>query len=241
MNRLSFSCMAVMVTCGVFAAKDVLVSGQPLRVRANGGVGLLATPEAIKSVPVGCAKVFGGKRPDLFVSAPTGVQQALYLYRWVRDTPQGQPVFAPPLKVILPWGDATPPDGTILQDESGVTHALWLKGKDLIHCRFERDTLTFREAARFAITGLPRPAISVTVLNMTTAGVDVVVACYNGAKYRPEGDATNSTTCFTTAAALFAVCGRARDFTASASLLTLPMWPSRRTSSVPRRMKFSEA
>ncbi len=177
-----------MVAWVVYASSEALVSGQPLGVRANGGVGLLAAPKAIKSVPVGCAKVFGHKRPDLFVSAPTGVQQALYLYRWVRDTPQGQPVFAPPLKVSHPWGDDTPPDGTILQDNSGVTHALWLKGKDLIHCRFERDTLAFRETARFAITGLPRTATSVTVLTMTSNGVDVVVACYNGAKYRPDGD-----------------------------------------------------
>ena len=170
-------------------AQEALISGQPLSVRANGGVGLLAAPSAIKSVPVGCAKVFGGKRPDLFVFAPTGVDRAFLLYRWVRDTPDGQPIFAPPVKVIQPFGDRNPPDGTIVQDAAGAVHCFWIKDRKLSHCLFDRDTLTFKQLASVELKGLPRPATAVTVLGLSETGIDIVASCYNGATYRPDGDA----------------------------------------------------
>jgi len=189
---LKWSCLGALAWAfAAMGAQEAPVSGQPLAVRANGGAGLLAAPRAIKSVPAGCAKIFGGKRPDLFVSAPTGVDQALLLYRWMRDTPAGLPVFSPPVKVSQPFGDKAPPDGTILQDAAGVTHGFWVKGKTLTHSLFDRDALAFRETAHVEISSLPRSATSVTVLSMTADGVDFVASCYNGAKYRPDGDANS--------------------------------------------------
>ncbi len=173
------------------AAQDGPISGQPLRVRMNGGMGLLAAPSAIKSVPVGCANVFGGKRPDLFVSAPTGVDPAFLLYRWLRDTPEGLPVFAPPVKVAHPFGVKAPPDGTVLQDASGGIHGYWVKGRTLTHSLFDRATLAFRETAHVELKGLPRTATALTVLSAGASGIDLVAACYNGAKYRPDGDANS--------------------------------------------------
>ncbi len=177
--------------CVAGAANESLVSGEPLRVRTNRGAGLLAAPTAITTKPAGCATVFGGMRPDLFVCSPTGVDTALLLYRWVRDTPEGVPVFAPPQKVGHPFGENAPPDGTIMQDAAGVTHGFWVKGKTITHSRFDRDALAFRETARVEVAGLPRTATALTVLSLSTSGVEVAAACYNGAKYRPDGDASS--------------------------------------------------
>ena len=188
--------MRRMLLLGTLAASMVcadeqgLVSGAPLRVRARDSAGLLAAPKAITSKPVGAATVFGGKRPDLFVASPTGVEQALLLYRWVRDTPDGAPVFAPPVRIGHPFGPKAPPDsGTVLQDASGEIIGLWMDGKTLHRCRFDRAALAFIETGHIGITGLPRATASLTVVRSDTNGADLVAACYNGAKYRPDGDA----------------------------------------------------
>lgn len=184
------SLCAVCTAGAAWAAPEAPVSGEPLPVRAGGGAGLLAAPRAITSVPVGCARVFGGRRPDLFVASPTGVEQALLLYRWVRDAPDGSPVFAPPVAVTHPTGHGAPPGGAVFEDDSGAVRAIWIHGTGLVHCRFDRDTLAFRETARIAIGGLPRTATSAAVIGCSASGLDVALSCYNGAKYRPDGDAT---------------------------------------------------
>lgn len=45
--------------CVAGGVQEGLVSGEPLRVRTNGGAGLLAAPKAITTKPVGCARVSG--------------------------------------------------------------------------------------------------------------------------------------------------------------------------------------
>jgi hypothetical protein len=188
LNRLQAG--ALLLACAACGAQEPLASGLALPVRSGGGLGLLAAPRAITTKPVGAANVFGGKRPDLFVAAPTGVEQALLLYRWVRDTASGAPVFAPPVKVAHPFGDKAPPDsGTVFQDASGEVVGLWMEGKTLRRCRFDRGTSAFLETARVEVGGLPRPTISLAVLSAGPDGVELAAACYNGAKYRPAGDA----------------------------------------------------
>lgn len=124
------------------------------------------------------------------MSAPTGIEQALLYYRWVRDTPEGLPVFAPPVKVKHPFGEKAPPDsGTILQGAAGETLGYWMEGKTLTRCRFDRDALAFVQAVRAEVKGLPRSTTSLAVVSEGASGVDVVAACYNGATYRPRGDA----------------------------------------------------
>lgn len=167
-----------------------LVSGSPLPLAVRDGVGPLAAPRAITTKPVGAANVFGGRRPDLFVAAPTGVEQALLLYRWLRDAPDGAPVFAPPLRVTHPFGSKAPPDsGTIIQAASGEVSGLWMEGKTLLRCRFDRDTLAFAETGRVDIKGLPRATASLAVISQTATDLVAVAACHNGATYRPGGDA----------------------------------------------------
>ena len=91
------------------AEEATLVSGEPIPVKTEGGLGVFATPNAYKTFSIGSGKVFGGERPDVFVRASRGMDCALYLYRWVRDTEQGVPVFAPPVKVKHLMREPSPP------------------------------------------------------------------------------------------------------------------------------------
>src|SRR4051812_7952945 len=61
------------------------VSGEPLRVTENGGIGLLSSPNAYSSVPLGAARVSDGARPDLFLNSAHGVTKATYLFKYLRD------------------------------------------------------------------------------------------------------------------------------------------------------------
>lgn len=171
------------------AAADVgPVSGQPLPVATEGGVGLLASPNSYKTVPVGAAHVFGGRRPDLFVSATHGIERGLYLYRWVRDNEAGQPVFAPPVRIAHPFGDNEPPEGAIRQAADGSVEGYWLKGTTLVRCRLAMEARSFQLASSLKLSGLPRAPNAVTVLQENDGRLDLVLACANGAKYRPPGD-----------------------------------------------------
>ena len=196
LDRPPYCRLVVLLVAAIIAAMESnvcaepgdLVSGEPLRVAINGGVGLLASPNAYKTVPIGCARVLGKGRPDLFVCATRGIEQGLYLYRWVRDNEQGQPVFAPPIRIKHPWADHTPPEGTIVEDGAGRVHGFWLQGRQLIHTLFDRHTMAFEQVGQLEITSLPRTPENVAVVALTDERIDVVVACYNGAKFRPAGD-----------------------------------------------------
>jgi len=68
-----------------------LPGGQPLMVGGNKGVGPLASI-GISSTPIGSAFIFGGERPDIFVSSDRWYP-GFHLFRWIRDTPEGLPIF----------------------------------------------------------------------------------------------------------------------------------------------------
>ena len=74
-----------------------MVSGQPILVGGNGGVGPLPSI-GISSTPLGFAHVYDGKRPDIFVSSDRWYP-GFHLYRYVKDTPNGVPVFSPPIEI----------------------------------------------------------------------------------------------------------------------------------------------
>ena len=120
-------------------------SGEPLRVVANDGVGLLAAPNAYKTIPIGCAHASGSRRPDVFVNATRGIECALYLYPWLRDNERGQPIFAPPVKIDHPFGRASTPNGTIYEDHEGVIRGVWIDDMVLVHCVFDQPASSFRK------------------------------------------------------------------------------------------------
>lgn len=159
---------------------------EPLKVGGD-GVGLLASPDAYKTRPMGTANVFGGRRPDLFVNASRGVTAALYLYRWVADNESGQPIFAPPVRVKHPLGNAAPDDGSILQLPDGTIVGHWFDKGHIARFQFDRDAMAFKEAARLAIKGLPRSPSSVVVASADASAIRFVVSCGNGAKTKPAG------------------------------------------------------
>ena len=74
-----------------------MVSGRPILVGGNGGVGPLPSI-GISSTPLGFAYVYDGKRPDIFVSSDRWYP-GFHLYRYVKDAPNGVPVFSPPIEI----------------------------------------------------------------------------------------------------------------------------------------------
>ena len=74
-----------------------MVSGRPILVGGNGGVGPLPSI-GISSTPLGFAYVYDGKRPDIFVSSDRWYP-GFHLYPYVKDAPNGVPMyFLHPLK-----------------------------------------------------------------------------------------------------------------------------------------------
>lgn len=178
----------VALLAGVSHAQLSLVSNDTLKVRVNDGVGLLASPNAYKTIPVGAAHVFGGRRPDIFINATRGIEPALYLYRWVRDNENGQPIFAPPVKVKHPFAEPAVPEGAILHTDGGRIQGFWFDQGHLVRCVFDPKTLEFKQDARLAIKGLPRAPSDVTAIPLGGDRLQVIVSCSNGARYRPAGD-----------------------------------------------------
>lgn len=170
-----------------FAAGKTLQSGKPIPVAANGGTGPLATPESYRTDPIGWAYVFGGDRPDLFVNAPRGVSHAFYIYKWVRDTEEGIPVFAPPVRVWHPFGKGDVPEGTVVEDSEGQILGFWINGSQLVCTLFDRGGLKFRKTTTVELEGLPRSPHAITLLSYAPDSIKFVVSCPNGARYRPPG------------------------------------------------------
>lgn len=174
---------------GFTARGAELVSGQPLKVGTEAGLGLLASPNAYKTMPVGAAHVSGGKRPDLFVYATHGLERGLYLYRWVRDLDDGVPVFAGPQPVKHPaFKDKTVPECVIRDGGGGVVHGYWLSGTTLTRTVYDAKSHEFKTDATLKIPGLPRPPNCLTVAGEGNDYLEFVVGCSNGVAYRPAGD-----------------------------------------------------
>lgn len=206
---VSATVLSLLLARGTIAARPALTSGEPLP--AGGGLGQLASPNAIRTCPIGYAYVYGGKRPDLFVSATSGLERALYLYRWLRDDERGQPVFAAPVRVKHPFGDAAlppgkttletvspwgrqaylydaAPNGTIVDDRANGIHGYFLKDKNLIDCAFDKIHCAFTQVASLEITGLPREPREVAVTKKAGNVLDVVVTVSDGKGRPPAGD-----------------------------------------------------
>lgn len=152
------------LTPDVDAERDL----QPLRSAAPEGVGPLALPCLHQEI-VGTARVFGGKRPDLFLAAG-GKADSLCLFRWLRDTLDGTPVFAPPLRVESPYANR----GTIVQTADGAVHALWIVKRTLVHTRFDTGACAFRKIGELSLDALPAQAQSVAAMPRADGSVDLV-------------------------------------------------------------------
>ena len=153
----------VLLTAGT-PAQEGLRSGEPILVSTGDGQGPLPSI-SISATPLGTAFVFGGERPDLFVSSDRW-DPGFHLYRWVRDTEAGVPVFAPPMEVdasALPeLKDHALQDHStaayVFQTADAAVHGLWVTREECVVARFDREAMRFDVVSRIALTGLPRLA-----------------------------------------------------------------------------------
>ena len=139
---LSLGVVALLVSEASVAGAP-LVSGQPIPVGVQGGIGPLAAPK-LNNVPLGAAHVYGGKGPDLFVTDAARFYPGVMVFRWRRYTAAGIPVFDPPVPVASPKSLDYSTPATVFEYES-TAHALSISNGDVVHLVFDREALAFRE------------------------------------------------------------------------------------------------
>jgi hypothetical protein len=184
--KLCATIVGLVYVCGAAVYAAPLVGGEPVVVGTADGRGPLAT-QAIQSVPVGAAFVFGSKQPDLFVATGKfGLETGLFLYRWSATSKDGVPVFGERLKVGFPVPGGYPPPGTIVQTSDGAIHGVWLAGKELVRGLFNKDAMAFEEAGRVTIEGLPRGAGSIGLLVNDDGSAEVLLGVSDGVKSEPD-------------------------------------------------------
>ncbi|MCC6683406.1 MAG: VCBS repeat-containing protein [Phycisphaeraceae bacterium] len=177
----------LLIVCLGQAPGQQLVSGEPMKVVVNGGVGVLAAPDACVFMPMGWATVYGGERPDLFAAGSYGFTKALYLYRWRFDNERGQAVFTEPVTVKSPFHGKNAFSGHIFQDDAGVVHGYWVNKNLLMHHIYHHEKLEFEEVARLDLGELP-PVASMLVSPLENGDLEVSLGEFDGKKYKPEGD-----------------------------------------------------
>jgi hypothetical protein len=170
-----------------------LVSGQPIRVGAGDGTGPLASI-GISSTPLGAATVFGGKRPDVFVSSDRWYP-GFHLYRWMRDTPEGVPVFSQPIAVdasnLMRLDDHLLQDHAvasyIFQTPEARVYGIWAKQKELLVALFNREQLRFDTVSTITLTGLPRLPRAATGVLLDGGQMVLFMSVSDGVRYQaPE-------------------------------------------------------
>jgi hypothetical protein len=133
-----------------------LVSGEPIRVGAPGGLGPLSL--GLSNHPVGAVNLTGGPRPDLIVvvgahsSAP-----GCYFLPCAGTAPTGAPVFGTPRRIPDPDGVKIPSAGAaLLQAADGTVHVFILRKKNLLRFTLDRAALRLvRSAPPVALKNLP--------------------------------------------------------------------------------------
>lgn len=166
---LSTACLLAAALCLHGAGEPASGDLVPLKSAAPRGVGPATLPSISQEV-LGAASVYGSARPDLFVAARGKTESTLYLFRWLRDSPEGAPIFAPPRKIDGPASSM----GTIFQAPDGSIHALWLDGRQLQHSTFDRDTLAFTEKNAIPLDQLPGSPLNVAARLNPDGTVDAV-------------------------------------------------------------------
>ena len=130
--------VALLLLISLAGARETRFPGSEtlLRTGEPGGIGPFAGLN-IHDKPVGWANVYGGKSPDLLVSAGRwGDQpQGLYLFRFV-DRKDGAAIFGDPEKLRIPEDipDRTP--CVVVETKPGEVHAIWSHQKKYITARF---------------------------------------------------------------------------------------------------------
>lgn len=169
----------------------VLVSGQAIKVGGNNGVGPIASI-GISSTPLGYAFVYGGERPDIFVSSDRWYP-GFHLYKYMKDTPEGVPVFSAPIEVEVP--ELTKMEDHLLQDHAvagyvfqtaiGDVFGIWVRHREIVVARFDRKGLRFDVESRIKLAGLPRLPRAATASLDEDGQMTLFLSVSNDTLYKP--------------------------------------------------------
>jgi len=175
--------------CFLFGAGNVLagsglISGKPIPVGTNDNTGPLAFP-GIQNRPLGVAYVFGSQHPDIFLIGNRH-GPGLYLYRWIKNSDDGIPIFGNRTNIKMPFSIKNPPPGTIFQTGDGVVHGIWLLKEKLVHTIFDSKEYAFREKENVTVTPLPRPPDTLGVLLNPDRSLHILLGISDGVSSRPR-------------------------------------------------------
>lgn len=176
------------VAAGVAGAQPALVSGKPIPVGTIDRLGPLSGGVSVDVV--GYASMRGGAEPDLFVGVGGHTNDpGLFLYRFVRRTERGEPVFADPVRVAHLGENGAPPEGAIFQTPDGKVYGFWIVGKQQV-MRSVLDT-TKREFVQspggaLKIEGLPYSPRWVAVTVNDDGSATLFVGVKDNVSQRPE-------------------------------------------------------
>ena len=168
-----------------------LVSGQSIKVGGNHGVGPIASI-GISSTPLGYAFVYSGERPDIFVSSDRWYP-GFHLYKYMKDTPEGVPVFSAPIEVEVP--ELTKMEDHLLQDHAvagyvfqtanGDVFGIWVRHQEIVVARFDRNALRFDVESRIKLAGLPRLPRAATASLDEDGQMTLFLSVSNDTLYKP--------------------------------------------------------
>ncbi len=171
--------------------EELMVSGQPMLVGGKEGIGPLASI-GISSTPLGYAYVFNGERPDIFVSSDRWYP-GFHLYRYVKDAPNGVPIFSPPIEVET--SELPKLEDHALQDHAVAAYifqnsqteviGIWALHEEIIIARFENDGLRFKVESKIALSGLPRLPSAATASLSEDGQLSLFLSVRDGVSYKP--------------------------------------------------------
>ena len=165
LSAITFLCLAGLATS--FAQISTAQKITPLKSGAPAGVGPLQVPYN-QNVAVGAAYVFGGARPDLFIRGQSH-SRASYLFKYLRDDPQGAPIFAPAIPVESPYEDRD----FVFQTPDGTVHIFGIDKTEIGHATFDKTKNAFIEIGRIPLPPELKGAQNLAVFVNADGSVDL--------------------------------------------------------------------
>lgn len=169
-----------------YSIDSTLVSGEPIRVGTNDGVGDFAL-NSIQSSPIGAVNIYGGDRPDIFVVTDRW-NPGLYLYKWIGDNDSGLPIFSQPIPIDPPFEGANIEPGHVFEDENDNIFGIWLREKILVVASFCKQSKRFHIVDEIEINGLPMEPYRVTSQFSDDGRIVVYLGVPDGSGFRAPGD-----------------------------------------------------
>ncbi len=188
MKRILFllTALGIWTFCGIRAANP-LQHAQPIPAGGDEGLSPMSFGLTYSNAPRGFAYISSDQHPDLFVFIASGMPDAKGLWRcpYDRTTPEGELVYASPVRVATPWDQEKklPSQIRIFQD-GGHVYLLRLSTKRLVVTRW--DGRGFTTIAETMLQGIPFPIASFDCIRRGKHDIELAIFCHDGQSYRPE-------------------------------------------------------